>query len=238
MGKRIRGQRRGRGSVFKVPSHRSKLEIRYPPMETGSAVVEDIDHDPGRSAPIAKIRSEDGKKHYVIAPEGIAVEQKLFFGKDAPLEVGNVLPLSMIPNGLPVFNIEKHPKDGGKFVRSAGSGAVVVSHGRRVILQLPSGKFKSFLPECRATLGVPGGAGKREKPIAKAGRKHHYLRSKAKCWPRVSGVAMNPVDHPHGGGGHQHVGKPSTVSKHAPPGRKVGLIAPKKKRRKKKKELR
>ena len=238
MGKRIRAQRRGRGSVFKTPSHRFKGEIRYPAMDSGTAVIEEIEHDPGRTAPIAKVRLEDGRKHFIIAPEGISIDQKLHFGKEAPVVVGNVLPLSMIPDGLPVFNIEKNPGDGGKFVRSAGTAAVVISHGKKVMLQLPSGNFKPFEPECRATLGIPGGGGRREKPVVKAGRKSHYLRSRAKCWPRVSGVAMNSVDHPHGGGGHQHVGKPSTVSRNAPPGRKVGILAPKKRRKKKKKKQR
>lgn len=237
MGKRIRAQRRGRGSVFRTPSHRFKGKIRYPPLKSGTAVVEEIEHDPGRTAPIAKVRLEDGRKHFIIAPEGISIEQKVHFGKDSPLAVGNVLPLSMVPDGLPVFNVEKDPGDGGRLVRSAGTTAVVISHGKMVILQLPSGNFKSFLPDCRATLGLSGGGGRREKPIMKAGKKHHSLRSRAKCWPRVSGVAMNSCDHPHGGGGHQHVGKPSTVSRNAPPGRKVGNLAPKKKIRKKRKKI-
>jgi len=238
MGMRIRAQRRGHSPVFKTPSHRFKGDIKYPHVEEGTVVVEKIEHDPGRTAPIAKVRLEDGRKHFIIAPEGISVEQKLHFGKGAPLGVGNVLPLSMIPDGLPVFNIEKNPGDGGKFVRSAGTAAMVISHGKKVMLQLPSGNFKAFNPECRATLGLSGGGGRREKPFVKAGTRHHSLRSRAKCWPRVSGVAMNSVDHPHGGGGHQHVGKPSTVSRNAWPGRKVGNIAPKKKKKRKKKRLR
>lgn len=198
--------------------------------------MEEIEHDPGRTAPIAKVKLEDGRKHFMIASEGVFVNQKIHFGKDAPLVVGNVLPLSMIPDGLPVFNVEKNPGDGGKFVRSAGTAAVVISHGAKVMVQLPSGNFMAFLPECRATLGISAGGGRRERPIVKAGKKFHALRSRAKIWPRVSGVAMSSVDHPHGGGGHQHVGKPSTVSRNAPPGRKVGSIAPKKRKRKKKKK--
>ncbi len=100
-------------------------------------------------------------------------------------------------------------------------------------VQLPSGAFKRLNSDCRATIGVLAGGGHGEKPFGKAGSKFHAYRSRAKRSKKVRGVAMNPVSHPHGGGSHQHVGTPSTVSANAPPGRKVGRLSPSKKRRKK-----
>ena len=119
-------------------------------------------------------------------------------------------------------------------VRSAGTYAVVVSHGKYTTVQLPSGTMRAFPPRCRATIGVVAGMGRKDKPFAKAGKKYHAMKAKAKIWPYTSGVAMNPVDHPHGGGSHQHVGRPSTVSKHAWPGAKVGRLSSRKGGKKKK----
>jgi large subunit ribosomal protein L2 len=125
-----------------------------------------------------------------------------------------------------VFNIESMPGDGGKFCRTAGASALVVSHGTSVTLKLPSGKTKQFNPGCKATVGLVAGSGARDIPILKAGRHIHYLQSKAKRPYTVRGVAMNAVNHPHGGGNHQHVGRPSTVGRGTPPGRKVGRLSP------------
>ena len=96
---------------------------------------------------------------------------------------------------------------------------------------MPSGEFKSFDPRCRATVGVVAGGGLKEKPFAKSGNKYHAYRSKSKAYFKVKGIAMNAVDHPHGGGGHPHVGVPSTVSRNAAPGRKVGRLSPKRRRK-------
>jgi len=138
-----------------------------------------------------------------------------------------------IPEGTPIYHIESKPLDGGKFVKAGGTSAILVSRGKDVTVQMPSGAFKSLPGQCRAVIGMVGGGGRPDLPLAKAGKKVHTLRSKATIYPVVSGVAMSPVNHPHGGGGHQHVGKPNTVSKHAPPGQKVGRLSPKKKNRKK-----
>jgi large subunit ribosomal protein L2 len=197
-----------------------------------------IDHDPGRTAPIATARivggERDGRTYKILATESLYIDQEITVGENSEIVAGNVLPLHAIPEGTPIFNIESQPGDGGKFVRAGGTVAAVVSHGTRTVVQLPSGQFKPFHRDCRATIGVVAGGGRHEKPLIRAGKKFHAFRSRAKKYPRVSGVAMNPVDHPHGGGAHQHVGKPSTVSKHAPPGRKVGRLSPKKKKGKKK----
>ncbi len=241
MGKRIGAQRRGRATgVYTSPSHRhkgGKDGIKYPPINHAKGKVVELLHDPGRSAPLAKAELTSGeklgRKFKFIAPEGLSINQDISIGDRGDIGPGNILQLHEIPEGTPVYNIESQPGDGGKFVRAGGTMASIVSHGTKTIVQLPSGQFKPFNPNCRATIGVVAGGGRKEKPFMRAGKKFNALRSRGTKYPRVSGVAMNPVDHPHGGGSHQHVGKPSTVSKHAPPGRKVGRLSPKKKKKKK-----
>jgi large subunit ribosomal protein L2 len=167
----------------------------------------------------------------MLPPEGMQVEQTIRIGPNVNASPGNVTILREIPEGTSVFNIEHRPGDGGQFVRSGGTSATVVSQGLKTVVQLPSGQFKPLDPSCRATVGVLAGGGRGEKPFLKAGKRSNALRSRAKKYPWVSGVAMNPVNHPHGGGSHQHVGTNSSVSRHAPPGRKVGRLAPKKRRK-------
>ena len=239
MGKRLKTQRRGKGSIYRSPSHRHRSGpggIQYlKTRDTLKGRVNELSHDPGRTAPLAKLEIEDGQRTWVIANEGMTVEQEVKMGSNIPITPGNVLALSEIPEGTKIFNIESQPGDGGKFVRAGGTFATVVSHGVKTVVQLPSGQFKPLQPDCKATVGMVAGGGRKDKPLIKAGKHFHATRSRAKKFPTVSGVAMNPVNHPHGGGAHQHVGKPSTVSRHAPPGRKVGRLSPKKKARKRKK---
>lgn len=234
MGKRIIVQRRGRGtSVFKAPSHRSRGEVKYRNVDekerTGvvKGKVVDIIPDPGRSAPVARARFEDGEKRLVLGVEGMQVGDEISYGVDAEIKRGNTLPLSRIPEGTPVSNIEKLPGDGGKFVRASGAYGQVISHdeGNKVVLQMPSGQLKTVHSECRATIGIVAGGGRKDKPILKAGKMWHMLRPTAKYWPIVRKVAMNVVAHPHGGGSGSP-GAPTSVSRNTPPGRKVGLIAP------------
>ncbi len=229
MGKRILAQRAGRGtSTFRSPSHLRVSEAKYPPPSdsTKKGVVVELVHDPGRWVPLARILFEDGSEFYTPAAEGVYQGQVIYVGPQAPIAVGNILPLSSIPEGTKVFNIELRPGDGGKLVRQAGSYSVVLGKsGRYAIVLLPSGEQKMVLGTCRATIGVPAGAGRTEKPLLKAGAAYHKWKVKARKWPRTRGVAMNPVSHPHGGGSHQSVSRSSTVSRHAPPGRKAGHIA-------------
>ncbi len=229
MGKRLIQQRRGAKRSIS-PSHRHRGNVEYPHVSSAEGKVVDLVHAPGRSTPLAKVFLEGQGSILMIAAEGLTVDQTIRIGEGARPEMGSVLPLKAIPVGTHIFNIESRPGDGGKFVRAAGQGATLVSAGARPVVQLPSGQFKSFEPECRATVGKTAGGGHKTKPYAKAGKKYHALKSKATSYPKVRGVAMNPVSHPHGGGGHQHVGRPSTVSSNAPPGRKVGRLSPKKKR--------
>lgn len=231
MGKNLPTQRRGRGTspTYRSPSHRHWGAVAHPKLR-GEGVVTGIFQAPGHTAPLARVRY-DGKEVLMIACDGLQVGQVVTVG--APnVDRGNTLLLSDIPDGTLVYNIEAMPGDGGKFVRAAGTTAVVVSHGDRIVLQMPSGQFRSFDPGCRATIGAVAGAGRGDKPFAKAGKKHHAFRSFSKPYFKVRGVAMNPVDHPHGGGSHQHVGRPSTVGYDAPPGQKVGRLSPQPKRKK------
>ena len=233
MGRRIRGQKRGRGSpTYRAPSHRYKAELSHKRAErddeTVSGTVVDIEHDPARSAPIAAVEFEDGDRRLVLVPEGVATGDRLQVGVSAEIKPGNTLPLAEIPEGVPVCNVEHQPGDGGKFARASGVSAQLLTHDRKVaVVTLPSGEVKRLNPSCRATVGVVAGGGRTEKPFVKAGNKHHKMRARGTKWPRVRGVAMNAVDHPFGGGGRQHPGQPKSVSKNAPPGRKVGDIASK-----------
>ncbi len=232
MGKRIISQRRGRGSsVYRAPSHRYAGKALNPNVDYSKGIVRQIFHDPGHTAPLASISLENGEKFLMLAHLGMYEGEEIEVGGEK-IRTGNILPLSSIPEGIPIYNIESNPGDGGKFVRSAGLYAQIVSHGEKTTVQMPSGEFKSFNPRCRAVIGIIAGGGRNEKPMLKAGKKYQALRSKARKHIKVKGVAMNAVSHPHGGGKHRHVGRPSTVSRHAPPGRKVGRLSPKKKKKK------
>lgn len=225
MGKRIRVQRRGKGTpTYRAKSFRRVGAVELPPTpkETTIAVVVDILHDPGRSAPVARIRYPDGQERLVLAPEGVGIGDRLDCGISAPIKVGNTLTLAEIPEGTSIHNIE------GRYVRASGTHATLIAHDvGQAIVELPSGEIRAFDPRCRATIGVVAGAGRIEKPFVKAGKKHFAMLAKGKPYPRVRGVAMNVVDHPFGGGRGKHAGRPKSVARGAPPGAKVGLIAAK-----------
>jgi len=231
MGKPQVLQRRGRGgSVFLSPSWNRIGRVRYHKAlaeELNSSVefvVKDIVHDSGRGAPVAVVKSGSGLKTLMIAPEGSYIGQKIFFGSESFIDVGNVLPLFKIPEGTLICNIEGRPSDGGKFVRSAGGYATLVSHsGQNVLVQFPSGAIRTFPGSCRATVGIVASGGMTEKPMLKAGVNYHKYKARSVKYPRVRGKAMSAYAHPHGGGNHPTGGRP--VSRNAPPGQKVGIIA-------------
>jgi len=232
MGKNIISQRRGRGTMrYIAPSHRYLTKIshrKYDDIEKAGSVsgkVIDLVHDPGHYAPLALIRYENGERIYIIAPEGMNTNWKISSGNNAQPKLGNTLPLKNIPVGSTIYNIEQNPGDGGKYIRTAGSSAILVAKSEnKITIQFPSKKRKDLDPKCRATMGVVASGGKSEKPFVKAGNKHHAMKAKNKLYPIVSGVAMNAVDHPFGSGRGRHIGKPKTPSRFAPPGRKVGNI--------------
>lgn len=226
MGKRVISQVRGKGTpTYRAPSHKFKAELKHLKVKQDvKAKVVDIEHDTARNAPIALVEYPEGKD-YILATEGMGIGDELEVGAKAAAKPGNTTHLKNIPEGSVVCNIESQPGDGGKFVRSSGTFALVIAHERkRSLVQMPSGQMKWFNPNCKATIGVVAGGGRTEKPFVKAGNKFYKLKSKAGKWPKVRGVAMNAIDHPFGGK-RQHVGKPKTIGRNAPPGRKVGSIA-------------
>jgi len=232
MGKRIRVQRRGRGSpTFRSSTHKRVAPVQYPSMSTKEregviqGQIMEILHDPGRGSPLASIKLETGETYYTVVPEGVYEGQRTQIGGKASVEIGNVLPLGKIPEGTMVFNIELSPGDGGKLARSSGSYATVVAHTPDgTILKLPSGRTRYINDLCRATVGVVSGAGRVDKPFLKAGAKFHLMKAKGRVYPRTRGIAMVAASHPYGSS-KRSARKVTTVSRHAPPGKKVGLIA-------------
>uniref|UniRef100_A0A8C7W0S6 Large ribosomal subunit protein uL2 n=1 Tax=Oncorhynchus mykiss TaxID=8022 RepID=A0A8C7W0S6_ONCMY len=214
MGRVIRGQRKGAGSVFKahVKHRKGAAKLRHIDFAERhgyiKGIVKDIIHDPGRGAPLAKVAFRDPyrfkkRTELFIAAEGIHTGQFIYCGKKVRWQLG-------------------------KLARASGNYATVISHNpetKKSRVKLPSGSKKVIASANRAVVGVVAGGGRIDKPILKAGRAYHKYKAKRNSWPRVRGVAMNPVEHPFGGGNHQHIGKPSTIRRDAPAGRKVGLIA-------------
>ena len=159
-------------------------------------VVKTIEYDPNRSVNIALVFYKDGEKRYILAPKGLTVGTTVVSGPSAPLTVGNALPLKNIPLGMTVHNVELNLGRGGQLVRSAGLGAdVVAKEGDYVTLRLPSGEMRMVFGECYATIGVLGNEDHMNISLGKAGASRHLGRR-----PKVRGVVMNPIDHPHGGG--------------------------------------
>jgi large subunit ribosomal protein L2 len=160
------------------------------------AKVAAIEYDPNRSARLALLYYRDGEKRYILHPRNLEVGATVMAGPDAPIEVGNALPLGNIPLGTEVHNVELVPGKGGQIVRSAGTSAqVVAKEGDFVALKLPSGEVRLFRKEAYATIGQVGNVDHSNIRLGKAGRKRWLGRR-----PEVRGSVMNPVDHPHGGG--------------------------------------
>jgi len=160
------------------------------------AKVAHIEYDPNRSAYIALLHYLDGEKRYILAPARLAVGATVVSGPEAEIRIGNCLPLERIPAGTVVHNVELTPGRGGQIARSAGNSVqLLAKDGDMATLRLPSGEMRMVRAECRATIGVIGNADHQNVKIGKAGRKRHLgVR------PQTRGTAMNPVDHPHGGG--------------------------------------
>jgi len=232
LGKRIRVQRRGRGSqTFQASTHKRVAPTKYPqpPKEKLKSVIKGqiqrLLHDPGRGSPLAHIELEDGETYYSVVPEGVYEGQPVEFGARAQVRVGNIIPIGNIPEGTMVCNIELSPGDGGKLARSSCSYATVVSHTPEgTMLKLPSGKTRYVNDLCLATVGIVSGTGRTEKPFLKAGTKYYWMKSKGHKYPRTRGRAMIAAVHPFGSG-RRGGRKVTTVSRNAPPGKKIGLIA-------------
>lgn len=171
--------------------------------------VATIEYDPNRSANIALIHYKDGEKRYIIAPKGLKVDLEIMSGPDADIKIGNALPLTNIPVGSTIHNIELKPGRGGQLARSAGAGAQLLGkEGKYVLVKLASGETRLILSTCRATIGQVGNGEHELINIGKAGRSRWLGKRSA-----VRGSAMNPIDHPHGGGeGRSPIGRKSPMS--------------------------
>lgn len=173
------------------------------------ATVIAIEYDPNRTAYIALIQYTDGKKAYIIAPVGLSVGDKIYSGANADIKAGNTLPISSIPVGTLIYNIELYPGKGGQLVRSAGAAAQLMAKENGMAqVRLPSGEVRIIRLNCKATIGQVGNLEHENIKLGKAGKTRHLgIR------PTVRGSVMNPCDHPHGGGeGKSPVGRPSPVT--------------------------
>ncbi|EDX75983.1 ribosomal protein L2 [Coleofasciculus chthonoplastes PCC 7420] len=200
----ITSRRRGGGHkrLYRIIDfHRNKHNI--------PAKVASIEYDPNRNARIALLYYQDGEKRYILHPAGLEVGASVISGPDAPIEVGNALPLSNIPLGTSVHNVELIPGKGGQIVRAAGvSAQVVAKEGKYVTLKLPSTEVRMVQRNCYATIGQVGNSDARNLSLGKAGRSRRLGRR-----PKVRGSVMNPVDHPHGGGeGRAPIGRSGPVT--------------------------
>ena len=176
--------------------------------DTVPAKVAAIEYDPNRTARIALLHYRDGEKRYILAPVGLEVGAVVVSGSDADIKIGNALPLANIPLGTVIHNIELRPGEGGKLVRSAGSSAqLMAKEGQYAQVRMPSGEVRKIQVVCRATIGQLGNLDHENEVIGKAGRQRHIGKR-----PSVRGIAMNPVDHPHGGGEARSTsGRPPTT---------------------------
>ena len=201
---RITVRRRGGGNKQKL------RQIDWKRLRDGiPAKVVAIEYDPNRTAYIALIQYADGVKNYILAPNGLKVGAEVVSGPDADIKVGNALPLTAIPIGTVIHNVELHPGRGAQMARTAGAQAQLTAReGRYAHVRLPSGEVRRVLSDCRATVGAVGNQEHENVTIGKAGKTRHRGRR-----PSVRGVAMNPNDHPHGGGeGRSPIGMPSPLS--------------------------
>jgi len=240
MGKRIIQQARGHGSgTYRVRRKAFKHKIKMPANFEGEGTLVKLINSGGHSAPIAKIIYENKREgikgkgiFYIPAFKGMAEGQKITIGGKEAKE-GNILKLKDIPVKTQVYNIESKPGDGGIFIRSAGSsGTVSRVVGAEIYVLMPSKKEKPFNQNCRAVVGVVAGSGRLDKPVVKAGKKYHIKKTKGKQWPRTSAVKMNVVDHPFGSGRGKNP-KSKVAKRNAPPGKRVGLLRPRRTGKKK-----
>jgi large subunit ribosomal protein L2 len=236
MGKRITQQARGRGGpTFKVRKRAFMHKIGYPRLDVeGKAVISRLIGSAGHSAPLAEIKI-NGVRFVVPAADGVYEGQEIFIGKrpeNMNAEVGDVVRLRDLDQGTKVFNVERSPGDGGKFLRTAGSSGVVMDRDVKGIGLGIKRRVVKLNEEGRAVVGVISGDGRRMKPLVKAGKRHHIMKSQGRKWHRTSAVKVNAIDHPFGGGRGKRI-KSKIAKRNSPPGLKVGHIRPSKTGRKK-----
>ena len=201
---RITVRHRGGGNRRKyriIDFKRNKVDME--------ATILTLEYDPNRSANIALVQYEDGEKRYIIAPVGLNIGDKIASGENVDIKIGNALPLSSIPVGTFIHNVELYPGKGAQLARAAGNMAqLMAKEGVHALLRLPSGELRKVSKDCMATIGQVGNLEHENVKIGKAGRKRNM------GWrPTVRGSVMNPCDHPHGGGeGKSPIGRPGPVT--------------------------
>jgi len=227
MGKRIIQQARGHGSLsYQARKKAFVYKVQYPKKLEGEGTVIKLINSTAHSAPLARILYNGGI-FYIPAFKGMIEGQKISFDKEKrEIKEGYILPLENIPIKTFIYCIESRPGDGGKFIKTGGSNAVVTRIvGNKVLVLMPSKKEKSFNPKCRAVVGRIAGHGRLEKPVIKAGKMHYIKKSRNKLWPRTSAVKVNVIDHPLGSGRGKNI-KSKIAKRNAPAGRRVGLLRP------------
>jgi len=228
MGKTIIQQARGHGSfTYRVRRRAYIYEINYPPLLTnGKFKIMKLVNSPAHTAPLALLVI-GGKKFYVPAAQGLYEGQEIEIGTNVTnLAPGNITSIKNIPLETPIFNIEIRPGDGGKMIRTGGSSAFIANKDERIVKVLMTNRREvSLNPECRVTVGIIAGEGRKLKPVVTAGKKHHMMKARNKFWPRTSAVKFNAVDHPFGSGRGKRI-KSKIAKRNAPPGAKVGHLRP------------
>ena len=225
MGKRIISQARGKGSLtYQVRKAAYVYTIGYPGKD-GEAEITDLIHSPAHSAPLIELRI-DNEFFYNPAFNNCVVGQKIKINSADP-KMGDISILKNIPPGSSIYNIELNPGDKGKMIRTAGSSATLLKQQEhnKVLVLMPNKKELKLSGDCRATIGVIAGGGRKLKPFMKAGVKHYKMKARNKLWPRTSAVKMNAVDHPFGSGRGKRI-KSKIAKRNAPPGNRVGHIRP------------
>ncbi len=225
MGKRTRGRAKGRGNMqFRVRSKAYCYRISYPKLSnTGKGKIMRLINSAAHSTPLAKIRLNN-EEFIVPCADGVYEGQEIdvLSGK---AEVGNILMLRDIPQGTKVFNIESFPGSGGKFLRSSGCYGLIMNKDKGLVEIIIKRRNLKLHENCRAIIGTAAGEGRVFKPFAKAGKKHHLMKSKGRKWHYTSPIKTNALDHPFGGGRGKRI-KSKIAKRNAPPGAKVGHIRP------------
>ncbi|MEN7982020.1 MAG: 50S ribosomal protein L2 [Nanoarchaeota archaeon] len=232
MGKRLIVQARGKGSsTYRVSKRVFRYKVQYPAHSEGEGTVVKLFNSGAHSAPLAKVAHKDGS-FYIPAFKNMFEGQKIKLN-GTEIKEGNIVELKNIPVKTKIYNIESRPNDGGKFIKSGGNSAIVNRIiGDFVFVLMHSKNEKKFKGTCRAIIGVVAGAGRTSKPVVKAGKKYFIKKTKSKLWPRTSAVKMNAIDHPFGSGRAKNP-KSKIAKRNAPPGRRVGLIRPRRTGKKK-----
>ncbi|MFB6246759.1 MAG: 50S ribosomal protein L2 [Candidatus Pacearchaeota archaeon] len=225
MGKRIIQQRRGHGSsTYQVKGKAYRHQLKMPSNVQGEATITKIFNSPAHTSPVAKVVSGQGS--FYMPAFDLMYEGQKINAETKEAKKGNIMRLKDIPVKTPIYLLESRPGDGGRFVKGAGTTASINKVvGEDIFVTMPSKKQKKFHKNCRAVIGTIAGHGRLEKPVVKAGKKHHIKKAKGKLWPRTGALKMNALDHPFGSGRGKNP-KSKIAKKNAPAGARVGLVRP------------